>query len=171
MSYNFGILNFAAFVKAKQWLKGPEGQSYQGGKPPCDNAIDNNYQEYSDNFLGTGAIATFKQCNTANQFEINSGHTVIDGALSINALAVPATPTAVVNGTAGSTSRTYVIVGRSGGLQAPSAGLAVTTGNATLSGTNSITLTWTPTPGFLAYDVYRTVSGGCEFDPTPIIAL
>lgn len=160
MAYEFGLLNFAAFGKAKQWLKGKAG-TYSNGKPPLDNAVDNNYQNYSDNAAATGAIATYKECNAANQFEINNGHTLIDNSLTINAVAVPATPTAVVNGaTGGGTSNTYKVVGRSGSLQAPSATVSPSTCQATLTAANSVTLTFKPTPGFLTYDVYRTVSGG-----------
>lgn len=158
MAYNFGIQNLTGFDKAKQWLKNGYGV-LSGGKPPVDDAADNNYQSYADNVLGTGAIAAFKAVNASNQFEINNGHAVIDNSVTINAVAVPATPTAAVSGTAGATTYTYKVVGRAGNLQAPSATVSVTTGNATLSATNFVGLTFVPTPGFLTYDVYRTVGG------------
>lgn len=161
MSYNFGMLNFGGFLKAKQWLKGGVGP-YVSGKPNVDNAVDNNYQNYSDNAAGTGAIPTYKELNASNQFEVNAGHALVDGAFTLNAVAVPATPTAVVNGTVGATTYTYKVVGRAGNLQAPSATVSKTTGNATLSAINSITLTFVPTAGFLTYDIYRTAGGATQ---------
>lgn len=162
MPYNFGVINFGAFSKRLQWLKGPEGQAYQAGKVPIDVAWDNNVQEFSDNMQGTGAIATFKSCNASNQFEITGGHALIDNSLTVNGLAVPATPTAVVNGTTGATTYTYRVVGRAGNLMAPSATVSKTTGNATLSAINSITITLVPAPGFLTYDIYRTAGGATQ---------
>ena len=159
MAYNFGILNFSAFLKAKQWIKSGFG-TYASGKPPLDNAIDNNYQNYSDNAAASGAIATFKEANALNQFEINNGHVVVDNALSLNQVAIPATPTAKTNGTAGSTTNAYKVVGRAGSLQAPSAAISKTTCAATLTTTDSVTITFVPTPGFLKYDIYRTAAGG-----------
>lgn len=161
MAYNFGTINITAYSKAKQWLKGGYGV-LQGGKPPVDDAVDNNYQNYSDSITGLGAVPAFKALNASNQFEVNCGHAVIDNALTIAAMAAPATPTAVVNGTAGGTTYTYLIVGRAGSLQAKSATVSKTTGNATLSATNSITLTWAITPGYLVYDIYRTVGGATQ---------
>ena len=161
MAYNFGIINIVGFNKAKQWLKAGYGV-LQNGKPPVDDAVDNNYQNYSDSITGLGAIPSFKALNASNQFEVNCGHAVVDNALTVAALAAPATPTAVVNGTTGATTYTYLVVGRSGNLQAKSATVSKTTGNATLSAVNSITLTWAITPGYLVYDVYRTAGGATQ---------
>lgn len=161
MSYYFGELVAQGFSKARIWLKGGIGV-YSNGKPPVDDACDNNYQNYSDSVTGTGAVPSFKALNASNQFEINCGHAVVDTALTVRSTAVPATPTAVVNGTTGATTYVYRVVGRSGSLQAPSATRTVTTGNATLSTINSITLTFVPTPGFLTYDIYRSTGGSTQ---------
>lgn len=70
-------------------------------------------------------------------------------------------PTATVNGTAGTTSYTYkVFAYTSNGDGIPVATTAVTTGNATLSSTNSITITWTAQTGAAGYGIERSASGG-----------
>lgn len=161
MAYNFGLLTAQGMLKARQWLKAGYGV-LSNGKPPVDDAVDNNYQNYSDNAAGTGAIASFKALNASSQFEVTAGHTLIDNALTLNAVAVPATPTVAFTGTAGSTTYTYKVVGRAGSLQAPSATVSTTTANATLSAANFNTLTFTPTPGFLVFDIYRTAGGSTQ---------
>ncbi len=161
MAYNFGLQNLTGFDKAKQWLKNAYGV-YSNGKPPVDDAVDNNYQNYSDNAAGTGAIATFKGANASNQLELNNGHTVVRNSLTLDAVAVPATPTATVAGTAGATTYTYKVVGRAGSLQAPSSAVSVTTGNATLSAANYVALSFVPTAGFLMSSQSGNATATCS---------
>jgi hypothetical protein len=87
----------------------------------------------------------------------------IVGDLGTVALATPVNVAVAVNGTAGSTSYDYEIVARSylGTTPASSAG-TTSTGNATLSATNSLTITWNPVAGAVSYDVYRTVGGSTQ---------
>lgn len=159
MSFNFGIQNVPGFQKAKVWLKYSLGV-YSNGKVPVDDSIDNNYQNYADNASGIGAMATFKELNASNQFQVNAGHMLVDTALTINQPAVPNTPTAATNGTAGSTTNIYKIVGRAGSMQCPSTGVTIATCAATLTATNSVTITWIPVPGYAVFDVYRTTAAG-----------
>lgn len=70
-------------------------------------------------------------------------------------------PTTVVNGTAGSTSYTYkVFAFTSNGDGIPVAAPAVTTGNATLTSVNSITINWTAVTGAAGYGIERSASAG-----------
>lgn len=79
----------------------------------------------------------------------------------------PSTPTATVNGTAGSTDYKYAAVGCEDGPtcanhSAETAAVDVATGNATLTSTNSITLSaYADTLyGYRCYNIYRTSSSG-----------
>ena len=81
------------------------------------------------------------------------------GDLPLNQLIAPTGITVTPQGTAGSTGYTYVVaaVGLVG--KAPGTATATTTGNATLTATNSNKITWISQPGYL-YHVYRSVSSG-----------
>jgi hypothetical protein len=127
-----------------------------------DISKPNAWQNYGDNSAGSAMIPTFQETNASDQFEITDGHTMVDTALTINQPAVLAAPTAKVNaGATTGTTRVYQVVGRAGNLQCPAASsVSVTTGAATLTAVNSITISWVPLPGYLAYDVYRTTAGG-----------
>jgi hypothetical protein len=63
-------------------------------------------------------------------------------------------------GTAGSTNYTYVVSAVSPSGEAPCAGVQTTTGNATLTTTNSNLLTWYDVPGAQAYNIYRSAASG-----------
>ena len=87
---------------------------------------------------------------------------VIGGGFSVPALATPAGGAVSVDGTAGSTTITYKVVALApnGGHSAASASITTTTANATLSSTNSNTVTWDPVSGASGYQVWRTAAGG-----------
>ena len=74
----------------------------------------------------------------------------------------PAAPTVTVSGTSGTTTWSYYIVAvNSNSVQSlPGATGQTTTGAATLTGTNSINLSWTSVPGASWYDVIRVSAGG-----------
>lgn len=83
---------------------------------------------------------------------------ILGGAAGIYATAAP---TAVVNGTPGSTQYTYVVVPKNAtGAGIGSPPVVVTTGNATIGGGNTITLTLPTVTGATSFDIYRTQSGG-----------
>ncbi len=83
------------------------------------------------------------------------------GGHSVTALAVPAAPTVVVIGTAGTTTWAYTVTATSAiGETTASTATSVTTGNAILSGTNLNRITWTAVTGAVTYKVYRTTAGG-----------
>ncbi len=73
---------------------------------------------------------------------------------------VPAAPAVAVVGTAGTTEYQYQVVAVGpNGDSLPSAAGQTTTGNATLSGTNYNTVTWTAVPGAQSYRVLRQIGG------------
>lgn len=76
-------------------------------------------------------------------------------------VATPTSLAAVVNGTPGTTHWAYQVTATNAvGETLPCAELVVTTGNATLSPTNNIALTWDPMQGAVNYNVYGRTSGG-----------
>lgn len=87
---------------------------------------------------------------------------VVGGGFSVPALATPAGGAVVNNGTAGAVTITYKVVALApnGGHSAASASITTTTANATLSSTNSNTVTWDPVSGASGYQVWRTAAGG-----------
>ena len=76
----------------------------------------------------------------------------------------PAAPTVANQGSAGSTTYDYEVVGYTDGGQHTSHSAAGTTGtgNATLNGSNFNRLTWPAVDGVAYYDVYRTVGGASQ---------
>ena len=74
----------------------------------------------------------------------------------------PAAPTAVVNGATGSTTRKYYIVARNAGgyPSIPSPALTVVNTNATISGVNSVAVSWTAVSGATGYDILRSEGAG-----------
>ena len=68
---------------------------------------------------------------------------------------------AIVNGTTGSTTISYVVVATDVTLgTVSSVPVTVTTANATLSSMNSVALSWGSVSGATSYTVYRTAAGG-----------
>jgi hypothetical protein len=87
------------------------------------------------------------------------------GTITARRLPDPAAPSLATSGTAGSTSYSYKIVAILSDPQnsigtAASSAATISTGNATLNGTNKINLTITPVAGASYYDIYRTASAG-----------
>jgi hypothetical protein len=150
-------LNITAALRARFW------KQLFGLDPvpaPQYQATDNNYQEYGFNATNTGVLPTRKALNASNQYELNSGHVLIDTCLTLNETLAPANPTIGQAGTVGTTHYTYKVVGRAGNLMAPTSTVQTTTGNATLTAGNYNTVTFTAVPGFTVYDIYRTASSG-----------
>jgi hypothetical protein len=67
-------------------------------------------------------------------------------------------------GTAGATTYGYTVVPRdaAGNEAGPGGSLSIATGNATLDGTNKISITVLPEPGATDYAIYRTVGGATQ---------
>lgn len=84
------------------------------------------------------------------------------GGIKAIAVAAPSTPALTVNGSTGSTSYSYYIVAKDqfGNKTLASAVQSVSNGNAVLSSSNSILITWTAVPGSYSYDVIRSASAG-----------
>jgi len=81
----------------------------------------------------------------------------------LGALATPALPTVTPQGTPGATAYSYVVVALAqNGVSAASAAGSTTTGNATLSGTNTNRIVWVAVAGATAYRIYRTVGGATQ---------
>lgn len=73
-----------------------------------------------------------------------------------------ASPTSAIYGTAGSTEYAYVVaaIDPRGKVISVTNTCTVTTGNATLNGSNYITLTWEAITGAASYNVYRYLTNG-----------
>lgn len=78
----------------------------------------------------------------------------------IPALGTPYNLVIGVNGTAGTTSYSYVISAVSTVGEAPCTAVQTNTGNATLTSTNSLLLTWNQVPGAQMYRIYRSATSG-----------
>lgn len=85
----------------------------------------------------------------------------LGGQARIQQLENPSAPTVTVTGAAGTTSYSYYIVAtdRNGNKTLPSAVTTITTGNATLSGSNYNTISWTAVPGAVSYDILKADTG------------
>jgi hypothetical protein len=89
--------------------------------------------------------------------------TMVGGNLIWSNLAAPSAPTLSTNGTAGSTTYDYTVEAVLGtGTSPASAATAITTGNATLSATNSINITFNQVVGATSFNVRRTVGGATQ---------
>jgi hypothetical protein len=84
------------------------------------------------------------------------------GDINVVTLGTPANVTATPQGTAGSTTVTYKVdaISVSGGHTPASSAATTTTANATLTSANSVLVTWSPVPGAVSYNIYRTAAGG-----------
>ena len=81
----------------------------------------------------------------------------------LGALDTPATPTVTPQGTTGATSYSYKVVALAqNGVSAASAAGSTTTGNATLSASNTNRVTWVAISGASAYRIYRTVGAATQ---------
>ncbi|MCU1270994.1 MAG: hypothetical protein JWN74_2288 [Acidobacteriaceae bacterium] len=69
-------------------------------------------------------------------------------------------PTLTTTGSAGSTAYSYCVVANLSGNTTCSPAARIATGNATLTSSNYINLSWTAVPSASSYDVYRVISGG-----------
>ncbi|HSX36540.1 MAG TPA: hypothetical protein VLG13_00225, partial [Patescibacteria group bacterium] len=88
----------------------------------------------------------------------------LQGALVTTQLPTPTLSATVTNvGTSGATTYRYQVTALDGnsGETAGSTVQQTTTGNATLSGTNYNTITWTPVGGAVQYSVYRCTGAAC----------
>ena len=110
-------------------------------------------------FLDTGLTGDGTSAPTVNTTGAFSAGSQVD--LNLVQVGTPANVTATPNGTPGSTSISYKVVAvtLTGTSPASSAG-TTTTANATLTGTNSVTVKWNPVPGAVSYNIYRTSAGG-----------
>lgn len=124
---------------------------------------------------GTGTIYANQQDASGNLINKSQGGGFTIGASSATAsltlqggivnsqLPVPTLSSTVTNvGTAGTTTYRYQITALDGtGETTGSTIQQTTTGNATLSGTNYNTITWTAVPGAVQYNIYRCTGTGC----------
>lgn len=88
-----------------------------------------------------------------------SGTGVTTSDITLTALSLPANVAVTQGGTAGSTNYTYVVADVGNVGVAPAAGVQTTTGNATLSTTNTNIITWQGLTGH-TYNIYRSASSG-----------
>lgn len=79
-------------------------------------------------------------------------------------LAAPASPSASVVGTTGSTHYTYKVTTLSSvGQSTPTSSFGVTTGKSSLTTTNYVTLSWTAVAGATGYVVFKKTSSTYKF--------
>jgi hypothetical protein len=85
----------------------------------------------------------------------------LGGSQKLQALANPTQPSVTTVGATGATSYSYYIVANdgNGGKTLVSPVRTITTGNATLSGTNYNTISWTAVSGASSYDVLKADTG------------
>ncbi|MDB5181881.1 MAG: exported protein of unknown function, partial [Candidatus Saccharibacteria bacterium] len=85
----------------------------------------------------------------------------IQGGLRTTQLPTPTAPTLATAGTAGTTTYGYKVSALDGlGETLASTETTIATGNATLTATNRIAITWKSVGGAVQYKIYRTTSGG-----------
>jgi hypothetical protein len=99
--------------------------------------------------------------NVLSGFNANGGIYANGAANTLFGLSSPATVSLSTSGTAGSTTYAYRVSAlNSQGETIPATEVSIATGNATLSGSNFVTVTWSPVAGATSYKVYgRTASG------------
>ena len=129
----------------------------------------------SINDVGTGTIYANQADSSGNLINKSAGGGFTIGASSASAsltlqgglvssqLPAPTLSATVTNvGTAGGTTYRYQITALDGtGETTGSSVQQTTTGNATLSGTNYNTITWTAVGGAYQYKIYRCTGGAC----------
>jgi parallel beta-helix repeat protein len=122
------------------------------------NTVYANQSDGSGNLINKGQGGGF----TVGASTANSSLT-LQGGLTSAALPVPTLSATVTNvGTAGATTYRYQITALDGtGETTGSAIQQTTTGNATLSGANYNTITWTPVGGAVNYKIYRCTGAAC----------
>jgi hypothetical protein len=126
----------------------------------------------SINDLGTGTIYANQQDNSGNiNFRGQAGVGVNTtapsyslqntGAFVQGVMSTPAAPTVTVQGTAGATTWGYKVTAYDGlGETLASTETQVTTGNATLTGSNFNRIVPSRVNGAISYKIYRTTAGG-----------
>jgi fibronectin-binding autotransporter adhesin len=126
----------------------------------------------SINDLGKATIYANQLDASGNQINRNQGglsvgtmtatnSLTLQGSFQASQLPTPSAPTVTAVGTAGTTTYTYAISALDGsGETLPSSGTVISTANATLTGTNYNTISWTQVGGAVQYKVYRIASGG-----------
>ena len=110
-------------------------------------------------------LASSDKINADTQFFNDVGQAIVTNTSAtqfFQRTAAPGAPTATTAGTAGTTTYNYKITAilPNGVWSAESATGGTTTGNATLSATNKITVTWTNVTGATLYAVDRTSAAG-----------
>jgi hypothetical protein len=111
------------------------------------------------------AVGVIGQAFAGTQVFNDTGQAIVTGTSAtqfFQRTAAPGAPTATTAGTAGTTTYNYKITAilPNGVWSAESATGGTTTGNATLSATNKITVTWTNVTGATLYAVDRTSAAG-----------
>jgi hypothetical protein len=159
-SSNYNALSWGAVSNAASYdVYRVSGGTTQG---KIANVTADSYSDQGAPGDGTTAPAT----NTTGAISATGGNgpLPLTGSLAVLALANPSAPTVTPQGTAGSTSYSYVVVGlqSDGSTTAASAAGSTSTGNATLSSSNNNFVSWPAVPMAVSYSVYRTVGGSTQ---------
>ncbi len=158
---NYNIVTFASVTGAASYdvyrttAAGTPSTTGKIGSVAATIADATGIQPATYAFNDTGIAGDGTTAPTAN----TSGQ--MPGGVGSPQLGTPVGVTATVNGTAGSTTISYKVVANGTvGTTAASSAATVTTANATLSTTNSVTVAWDAVPGAVSYTLYRTAAGG-----------
>ncbi len=117
--------------------------------------IWDNQMDANGNLVTRGQAGVAFNGTTSSYSLQNTGSFVQGG------IATPAAPTVAAQGTTGATSWSYAVTAYDGlGETLASTATTVTTGNATLDGSNFNRITPTRVNGAVSYRVYRTAAGG-----------
>ena len=133
----------------------------QIGNLSVDNSLSINGSEYLTGSMNVSGSANINGSASITGTAYVSSGAITIGGVGINSVVTPNTPIITNAGTVGAATWTYKIsaVSANGGITAASPGGTTTTGNATLTGTNYNTITWTAVTGAVSYNIYRTAVG------------
>ncbi len=141
-------------------LGGVDVQQFQAGAAEVGTlSVDTNATISGDETLNGGLIV-------GNSAEIDgnagiSGNLVVNGYIQAASIGAPGITSITQGGTAGTTSYSYAISALNAGGSTPAPlSYQTSTGNATLTGTNTNIITWGAITGATSYNIYRTASAG-----------
>jgi len=138
------------------------GQYYGGSSSVYDSTYFTHVPLSSGGGATVGTAAYLAISHPSGSASYGISLPAVLGGISTSVLTTPAFNSVITTGNAGATSYSYKLAANdgAGGTTAASSVVTITTGNATLSGSNCIRFNWSAGTGAYSYGVYRTASGG-----------